>query len=87
MNFGRTICTNEPFVLASQTKQVFYVQNSNKENWHTVVEIQTRGVYDTNQEVSTNDPEPYQQPITLHSHHDVHDLVENDLINWKEVIL
>ena len=36
-----------------------------------------------NQEVSTNDPEPYQQPITLHSQHDVHDLVENDLINWE----
>ena len=36
-----------------------------------------------NQEVSTNDPESYQQPITLHSQHDVHDLVENDLINWE----
>ena len=24
----------------------------------------------------------YQQPITLHSQHYVHDLVENDLINW-----
>ena len=36
-----------------------------------------------NQEVSTNDPEPYQHPITLHSQHDVHDLVENDLINWE----
>ena len=36
-----------------------------------------------NQEVSTNDPEPYQQPITLHSQHDVYDLVENDLINWE----
>ena len=32
LNFERTICTDEPFVLASQAKQVFYVQNSNKEN-------------------------------------------------------
>ena len=83
LNFERTIFTDEPFVLASQTKQVFYVQNSNEENWHTVVEIQTRGVYDMNQEVSTNYLEPYQQPITLRSQHDVHDLVENDLINWE----
>ena len=45
LNFELTKCTNEPFVLASQTKQVFYVQNLNEENWHTVVEIQTRGVY------------------------------------------
>ena len=37
-----------------------------------------------NQKVSINDPEPYQQPITLHSQHDVHDLVENDLINWEK---
>ena len=40
--------------------------------------MQTRKVYDMNQEVSTKDPEPYQQPITLHSQHNVHDLVEND---------
>ncbi|RVW23778.1 hypothetical protein CK203_097575 [Vitis vinifera] len=82
LNFERTICTDEPFVLASQAKQVFYVQNSNEENWHTVVEIQTRRVYDMNQKVSTNDPEPYQQLITLHSQCDVHELVENELINW-----
>ena len=82
LNFERTICTDEPFVLASQAKQVFYVQNSNEENWYTVVEIQTRGVYDMNKEVLTNDPKSYQQPITLHSQRDVHDLVKNDLINW-----
>ena len=32
LNFERTVCTDEPFVFASQTKQVFYVQNSNEEN-------------------------------------------------------
>ena len=84
LNFERTICTDEPFVLASQTKQVFHVQNSNEENWHTVVEIQTLGVYVMNKEVSTNDPEPYQQLIALHSQHNVHDLVKNDLINWEK---
>ena len=31
-----------------------------------------------NQKVSTNDLEPYQQLITLHSERDVHELVEND---------
>ena len=46
LNFECTICTDEPFVLEYQAKQVFYVQNSNEENWHTVVEIQTWGVYD-----------------------------------------
>ena len=34
------------------------------------------------QKISTNDPDPYQQLITLHSQRDVHELVENDLINW-----
>ena len=64
--FERTIYTNEQFVLVSQAKQVFYVQNSNEEIWHTIVEIQTRGVYN----------------ITLHSQHDVHESVKYDLINW-----
>ena len=82
LNFERTICINEPFVLASQAKQVFYSQNPKDTTWQTVVEIQTRGVYDINRDVSTDDPEPYQQPITLHSQRYVHDLVENDLINW-----
>ena len=47
-------------MLASQAKKVFYVQNSNEENWHTVVEIQTRGVNDMNRDVFTDDPESYQ---------------------------
>ena len=55
---------------------------TNEENWRTVVEIQTRGVYDMNQKVSTNDLESYQQLTTLHIERDVHELVENDLINW-----
>ena len=83
LNFERTICTDEPLYLHLKQNKSFYVQNSNEENWHTVVEIQTRGVYDMNQEVSTDDPEPYEQSITLHSQHDVHDLVENDLIIWE----
>ena len=83
LNFERTICIDEPFVIVSQTNQVFYVQNSNEENWHIVIEIKTRGVYDMNKKVSTNDLELYQQPITLHSQYDVQDLVENDLINWE----
>ena len=81
LNFERTICIDEPFVLVYQAKQVFYVQNSNEENQHTVVEIQTRGVDDMNQKVATNDPEPYQHLITFHSQRYVHELIENDLIN------
>ena len=82
LNFERTICLIKPFVLAYQAKQVFSVQNSNDTKWHTVVDIQAQRVYDMNQEVSTNDPKLYQQPITLHSQCYVHDFVKNDLINW-----
>ena len=32
--------------------------------------------------ISTNDPEPYQHLITLHNQRDVHEFIENDLINW-----
>ena len=32
VNFTRTLSTNEPFVLASQAKQIFYVKNANESN-------------------------------------------------------
>ena len=65
LNFEHTICTNEPFVLVSQVKQVSYIQNSNEENWHTVVQLQPRGVYDWTKKTFNNDPKPCQQSITL----------------------
>ena len=38
VNFTWMLSIDEPFVLTSQVKQVFYVKNSNKPNWYTVIE-------------------------------------------------
>ena len=40
VNFTQTLSTDEPFVLASQAKKIFYVKNANESNWHTVIEMQ-----------------------------------------------
>ena len=42
----RTQYTDEPFVLASQAEQVYYVKDVNNSNWQTVVKVQPRNVYD-----------------------------------------
>ena len=40
VNFTRMLYTDEPFVLASQAKQVFYVKDSNEFDWYTVIQTQ-----------------------------------------------
>ena len=59
VNFTRMLYTNEPFVLASQTKQVFYVKDSNEFDWYTVIQTQPRDLYQMSREIS-NDSEPFQ---------------------------
>jgi len=46
VNFSRTIYSNDPFVLTSQIRQVFYVKESIDTNWHVVVKNQPGDFYD-----------------------------------------
>ena len=45
VNFQRFLKTNEPFVLASQTSQVFYAINNCNKGWHVVQKTQPRDLY------------------------------------------
>ena len=87
VNFTRMLYTDEPFVLASQAKQVFYVKNSNESNWYTVIETQPRVLYQMSREIS-NDPEPFQQIESYDDHLPLSDLVDEDTIlgNIKDVL-
>ena len=38
--------SNEPFILASQAQQVFYVQDPNQEDWNIVLKMKPRDLYD-----------------------------------------
>ena len=43
--------TSEPFVLASQAVQVFYVPESKEKNWHVVIATKPRDLYDLEDDV------------------------------------
>ncbi|KAK9281588.1 hypothetical protein L1049_004491 [Liquidambar formosana] len=65
VNVTKTWNTNEPFVLASQAEQVFYVNDSKLgNNWQVVVKTQARDLYDVPEHKDDGpigDDEPYQQ--------------------------
>ena len=73
---------DEPFVLASQAKQVFYVKDSNESDWYTVIQTQPRDLYQTSREIS-NDSEPFQQIESYDDHLPISDLVDEDMIVWN----
>ncbi|RWR75198.1 transposon protein, putative, CACTA, En/Spm sub-class, expressed [Cinnamomum micranthum f. kanehirae] len=79
VNFTRTLNTNEPFILANQAQQVFYVQDTNEPNWHVAIKIQPRDLYDMESEV-----DPCQQ-IEPDLHIESTDMVDtNDgVITWN----
>ncbi|CAL1411204.1 unnamed protein product [Linum trigynum] len=56
VNLKRTLKMNEPFVLANQVSQVFYLDDNLNKGWHVVVKVQPREIYammaeDNNEEV------------------------------------
>ena len=69
INKNRTLKTNEPFVMASQCEQVFYVEDITNSNWLCVVKVAPRDYFDIpmqgDEEFNNNDqemviPEPFQ---------------------------
>ena len=82
VNFTRMLYTDEPFVLASQAKQVFYVKDSNEFDWYTVIQTQPRDLYQMSREIS-NDSEPFQQIESYDDHLPLSDLVDEDMIVWN----
>jgi len=46
VNSKRKLWTNEPFVLASQAQQVYYVKDTKDPNWLVVVKTKPRDWYD-----------------------------------------
>ncbi|KAH7852297.1 hypothetical protein Vadar_022986 [Vaccinium darrowii] len=49
-NFAQLTHANEPFVLASQVQQVFYVEDPVDEGWHVVIRTTARDTFNMNTE-------------------------------------
>lgn len=67
LNFSRLLRTDEPFVLACQVEQVFYVEDNNRKGWRIVVKTEPRDFYNMPLNVTDevlvddDDGEPLQQ--------------------------
>jgi hypothetical protein len=62
VNFKCLLRTNEPFVLASQASQVFFVKDNLIKGWHLVVKMQPRDTYNVppgNSDDEDNEDEDY----------------------------
>ncbi|XP_052197050.1 uncharacterized protein LOC127804264 [Diospyros lotus] len=46
VNFTRLMPTDEPFILASQAQQVFYVEDPTEKDWHVVIRTTPRDQFD-----------------------------------------
>lgn len=54
VNFSKSRQHDEPFILASQAQQVFYVEDPVEKGWHVVVSEKARDSYDMNPILSLN---------------------------------
>lgn len=62
VNHRVVLKTNEPFVLASQSLQVFYVADSKESNWHVVVVTKPRDLFEMEEDMI---PEVDHFPVDL----------------------
>jgi len=60
LNFDRSLQTNEPFILACQAEQVFYLREMGEPNWYVVQQSQPQDFYDMDTYKVTSD-ERFQQ--------------------------
>lgn len=79
VNFNRLLfkghqLSDEPFILASQAKQVFYVHDPIEKDWQIVVHTKPRDLFDMDSEISTDD-------IELHFNNDMFENTENAIMN------
>ncbi|XXG42875.1 hypothetical protein AAC387_Pa01g3044 [Persea americana] len=59
VNLKRLLSTNEPFVLASQALQVFYVEDPVERDWHVAIKTKPRDFFDMHGNVNVNEEESY----------------------------
>lgn len=70
--------TDEPFVLASQVQQVFYLQDLLQPEWHVVVRTKPRDVYEMGEDLSF--------ASNSHHHSDDDSIMEKHNMSNEEVI-
>lgn len=67
VNFSMSKQHDEPFVLASQAQQVFYVEDPVEKGWHVVVRAKARDSFDMNSTLSLDGGTNQQDNIEMES--------------------
>ncbi|KAJ1419598.1 hypothetical protein SESBI_14925 [Sesbania bispinosa] len=86
INSNRKLKTHEPYILASQAQQVYYVKDTKDPNWLVVVKTKPRDFYDIPEE-PTNEACQENEEVGLIPFSSAHDidqvlsLSRNDLAN------
>lgn len=80
--FNKRCSMDDPFVLASQVHQCFYIQDPSNENRNYVVKTVPRDLFDMNEQSVSNAHQPYQSKPPDHASSDGNcevELVRNDI--------
>lgn len=85
-NTGKNF-SDEPFVLASQAEQVFYVQDPIEKDWHVVVKHKPRDLFDMNEKLNLTDGKDDMDVDFLYSPNEnlAENIISSDIdedINW-----
>ena len=80
VNTSRKLKTVQPFVLACQATQVYYVNGIKDPTWNVVIETKPRNLY----EMPSDEEEPYQEEENLHCNANVlQEENKDDDIDWS----
>ena len=80
VNTSQKLKTVEPFVLACQATQVYYVNGIKDPTWNVVIETKPQNLY----EMPSDEEEPYQEEENLHCNANVlQEENEDDDIDWS----
>ena len=66
INMARRLDTHEPYVLATQVEQVYYVNNTKESNWKILVMTKPRDLYDLSLEDIKDKPNQEMRKLALY---------------------
>ncbi|CAN1842218.1 hypothetical protein LINPERHAP1_LOCUS36778 [Linum perenne] len=81
VNFSRRMSENEPFILARQAQQVFYVADTVDKEWEVVIKTTPRNLCDLSEQELVVDVETYLQSETLNAAFS-EDVTHEDDVTW-----
>ncbi|CAI0464567.1 unnamed protein product [Linum tenue] len=89
VNTTRKLLTDEPFALASQVEQVFYVEDGSNPNWLVVLKGQSQSSFDSltkdpNDVQSGDQEEAFQQDTPDPIYPNPYPVQDDELIGWEE---